>query len=211
MKLKHTFKTDILFKLLFVKYPDLLKQLVAQLLNIPLESIQEFLVTNPEMPPESLGDKFCRLDINMTVNGQKVDLEVQVDNEGHYRERTLFYWAREYSTALPAGEDYSKLPRTIIISIINFIQFDCAEFHSEYQVLEVKRHTPLTDKLELVFFELPKLPEVVTAEDGLIMARFVQGGNGGRFSKDRSIGGSCYESSDKRISQRDSFHGVPRI
>lgn len=26
--------------------------------------------------------KFCRLDINMTVNGQRVDLEVQVCNEG---------------------------------------------------------------------------------------------------------------------------------
>jgi len=89
-KLKHTFKTDILFKLLFVKYPELLKQLVARLLGIQLESIGEFLITNPEMPPESMGDKFCRLDINMTVDGQRVDLEVQVDDEGNYPERALF-------------------------------------------------------------------------------------------------------------------------
>jgi hypothetical protein len=75
-KLEYTFKTDTLFKILFVKHPDLLKQLVSELLGIRLESIGEFYITNPEMPPESLGDKFCRLDINMTVDGQRVDLEI---------------------------------------------------------------------------------------------------------------------------------------
>ena len=123
-KLVYTFKTDTLFKMLFVKHTDLLKQLVSELLAIPLESIGEFHITNPEMPPESLGDKFCRLDINMTVNGQRVDLEIQVKNEGDYSERVLFNWARVYSTALPAGGDYIDLPRTVIISILNFKLFE---------------------------------------------------------------------------------------
>ena len=83
-KLEYTFKTDILFKMLFVKHPDLLKRLVSDLLGIRLESIGEFTITNPEMPPENLGDRFCRLDINMTVDGQRVDLEIQVRNEGNY-------------------------------------------------------------------------------------------------------------------------------
>ena len=83
-KLEYTFKTDTLFKMLFVQYPELLKKLVADLLGIPLEGIGQFVIRNPEMPPENLGDKFCRLDINMTVNGQCVDLEVQVCNEGDY-------------------------------------------------------------------------------------------------------------------------------
>ena len=73
-KLQYTFKTDTLFKMLFVKHEDLLKKLVAALLGIPLESIEEFTVRNPEMPPEALGDKFCRLDINMIVNNQRIDL-----------------------------------------------------------------------------------------------------------------------------------------
>jgi len=60
-KLEYTFKTDTLFKMLFVKNNDLLKQLVSELLEIRLESIGEFQITNPEMPPENLGDKFCRL------------------------------------------------------------------------------------------------------------------------------------------------------
>ena len=60
----------------FVKHVDLLKKLVAALLGIALESIEQFTVRNPEMPPEALGDKFCRLDINMTVNAQRIDLEI---------------------------------------------------------------------------------------------------------------------------------------
>lgn|GEM_PF-4099773 len=32
-KLEYTFKTDTLFKMIFVKYPDLLKRLVAELLG----------------------------------------------------------------------------------------------------------------------------------------------------------------------------------
>jgi predicted transposase/invertase (TIGR01784 family) len=119
-----------LFKLLFVKHPHLLKQLVARLLGIPPESIGEFVITNPEMPPESLSDKFCRLDIAMTVDGQMVDLEVQVNDEGDYPERALYYWAREFSTALPAGGKYNELPRTIVASIVNFNLFGCAEYCS---------------------------------------------------------------------------------
>jgi len=36
-KLEYTFKTDTLFKMLFVQYPEFLKILVADLLGISLE------------------------------------------------------------------------------------------------------------------------------------------------------------------------------
>lgn len=166
-KLEYTFKNDTLFKMLFVQYPDLLKRLVAELLGIQLDSIGQFDITNPEMPPEVMGDKFCRLDINMTVNGQRVDLEIQISDEGDYPERSLYYWAREYSTALGEGEEYADLPRTIVISIVAFTLFGCTEFHSEFQPLEVTRHEQLTNKMCLHYFELPKLPEVVGADDEL--------------------------------------------
>ncbi len=166
-KLKYTLKNDILFKMVFVQHPDLLKRLVAELLAIRPESIRDFVIRNPEIPPEIIGDKFCRLDINMTVDGQRVDLEIQIADEGDYPERSLYYWAREYSSALAEGGKYSLLPRTIIISILAFALFDCEEFHSEFQPLEVTRHTPLTDRQVLHYFELPKLPEVVNADNGM--------------------------------------------
>jgi predicted transposase/invertase (TIGR01784 family) len=92
------------------------------------------------------------------VNTQRIDLEVQVNNEGDYPERAMFHWAREYSSALLAGQGYSMLPRTIIISIVNFELFDCEDYCSEFRPLEVTRHTLLSDKMGFLFFELPKLP-----------------------------------------------------
>ena len=168
-KLQYTFKTDTLFKMLFVKHQDLLKKLVAALLGIKVENIRQFVVRNEGMPPEVLGDKFCRLDINMVVNGQLIDLEIQVANEDDYPERVMLYWAREFSTALPAGESYSMLPRTIIISIIDFKLFDCAEYHSFFQPLEVTRHTLLSDKMGFYFFELKKLPKNITEDNALLL------------------------------------------
>lgn len=168
-KLEYTFKTDTLFKMLFVQYPELLKRLVADLLGIPLEGIGQFVIRNPEMPPENLGDKFCRLDINMVVDGQRVDLEIQVCNEGDYPERVMYYWAREFSSALPTGQGYSMLPRTIVISIIDFSLFECGEYHSFFQPLEVTRHTLLSDKMGFHFYELPKLPVEVGQDNMLLL------------------------------------------
>jgi predicted transposase/invertase (TIGR01784 family) len=166
--LRYTFMNDILFKMLFTKHPDLLKKLVASILAISFESIDKFAIRNSEMPPENIGDKFCRLDINMEIDGQRVDLEIQQRREGgEFLDRSLYYWAREYSTALTESADYTALPRTIIISILGFNQFPCAEYHSEFQALEVNRHTPLTDKFVMHYFELPKVPHTVNADNVL--------------------------------------------
>jgi len=168
-KLQYTFKTDTLFKMLFVKHQDLLQKLVAVLLGIPLESIQQFIIRNPDITPEAIGEKFCRLDINMIVNGQRIDLEIQICNEGDYPERVMFYWAREFSSALSTGQSYSMLPRTIVISIIDFSLFDCEEFYSFFQPLEVTRHTLLSDKMGFRFFELTKLPDDINGKDSLLL------------------------------------------
>jgi len=166
-KLKYNLKSDTLFKMLFARNQDLLKRLVAALLGIKYEDIAEFNVINPEISPEEMGKKFCRLDINMMVNGQKLDLELQVADEGNYPERSLFYWAREYSTGIDEGQNYSLLPRTIIISILGFNQFsDLEKFHHEFQCLEVTTHEPLTDKMVLHFYELKKLAPLSDADSG---------------------------------------------
>ena len=128
--------------------------------------MQQFEVINTEIPPEEIGKKQCRLDINMVVDGKRVNIEIQVEDEGNYPERSLFHWAREYSSALPSGDDYLLLPRTIIISIISFWLFGCEEVHSEFQALEVRQHTALTDKLGLHYFELPKLKGIDSIESG---------------------------------------------
>ena len=175
-KLKYTFKSDVLFKMLFVKHPELLKRLVAVLLSIPLNSIEHFQTINTEMPPEEIGKKFCRLDINMVVDGQSVNLEIQVEDLGNHPDRCMFHWAKMFSASLPSGNDYSELPKAIVISILGFILFDCEEIHSEFAPMEVNRHEILSDKQRYHFFELPKMPDIdsidTTNEKDLWLALF---------------------------------------
>ena len=158
-ELRYKFTNDVLFKMLFARRPWLLRRLVALALGIPEGSITKFVITNTEIPPEGLGDKFCRLDINMIVNGRRVSLEVQVVDEGDYPERSLYYWARDFSSALQAGDKYSELPSVVIISILDFLLFDCDGYHSEFRPLEVSRGEQLSDKMALHYFEIGKLPE----------------------------------------------------
>ena len=72
----------------------------------------------------------------------------------------MFHWAKMFSSALPSGDDYSLLPKTIVISILGFKQFDCKEVHSEFAPMEVNRHEVLSDKQRYHFFELLKLPDL---------------------------------------------------
>jgi predicted transposase/invertase (TIGR01784 family) len=164
-QLKYTMTNDVLFKMFFVKNPEYLKRFVAMILKTPIDAITEFQIINGEIPPAEVGDKFCRLDINMTINCQIVDLEVQVADEDDYEKRSLYYWAREYSSALKSGDEYIDLPKVILISIVGFKLFDCEEFHSEFRPLEVTRHTELCENQIMHYFELKKLPEPTDGDE----------------------------------------------
>jgi predicted transposase/invertase (TIGR01784 family) len=213
--LEYKFTNDMLFKMVFVRNQGLLKKFVADLLHVPIEEIGEFRVTNEEMPAEEMGKKLGRLDINMAVGGRLVDLEIQVRNEGDYPERTLFYWAREYSSALGQGEAFSLLPRTIVISIVAFPLFKCKEYHSEFEVLEVTRHERLTDRLSLQYFELPKLPPVEEADDKLkLWLALFKADTDEEMTRIKSIGGEIMEQAVDayhRVTATDEFKQRARM
>ena len=164
-KLAYTFKSDLLFKMLFARNQDLLKRLVSVILKINKDDITKFVVKNSEIEPEEIETKFCKIDIRMKVNEELVNLEVQALDRGNYPERTLYYGAKEVSSALPAGKDYITLPKVIIISIIDFILFGGDTVHSEFSLLEVNRHELLTDRLVFHYFELPKLKNIDAGDE----------------------------------------------
>ena len=162
MKLTHKLTYDLLFKMYFVKYPHLLKSFVTSLLGIDIKKITKFDITNPEIPPDSINGKFCVLDLSMKINNLRCTLEIQVQNKGNYRERSLFIWAKEFSRWIVKGEDYKSLPRTILISVLGYNQFKKSKkYHSKFAAMEVNLHTKLSDKLDIHFFELKKLPKSI--------------------------------------------------
>ena len=150
-------KLDIIFKKIFTQNEDMLHSFVASMLEIPQERIKEIKITNPELPPETLTGKFSCLDLSLKVDDKLVNVEIQVKNDADYRDRTLFYWAKLYSSELKSGEDYSELKQTITINIINFNMFNTDDYHTEVAAMIKDTGEVFSDKFSIHFFELKKV------------------------------------------------------
>ena len=152
-------KLDLIFKRVFgtEEHKNWLANLVANLLDIPLESIENIEIQNTEMVPDYLNQKFSRLDFRVKVNDEIINIELQVHFEEDYAERTLYYWSKLYSEQLKVKDAYGDAEKTICINILNFNLFDCKEYYSSFKIMEESRHSILTDRFSIVFFELKKL------------------------------------------------------
>lgn len=159
-------KLDIIFKKLFSENKDLLQDFLAKTLEIPYDSIDNITIINPELPPETLSGKFSRLDLTMEFGGKLVNIEIQVKNDQDFRDRTLFYWAKLYTSALKSGEEYGELKQTITINIINFNMFDSEDFHTEIVTIEKGNNKLFTDKFSMHFFELKKIGKKINPYNG---------------------------------------------
>lgn len=152
-------KLDVIFKAMFgdKKNEDLLADFLSSILEIPRSSIKKIIMDNIELIPENFADKFSRVDLKMQVDEKIVNVEMQISNEEHFRERTLYYWSRIYGSELKSGEDYGDLKETICINIVNFNLFDCSDYHSHFKIMEKNRHEVLSDTFAIHFFELKKI------------------------------------------------------
>ena len=158
-------KIDIIFKRIFgdIKNKEIVMRFLSDLLEIPRETMKDIHFENVELSPEYLDLKFSRLDLKIELkdvndfNDKIINVEMQVNSEPAFRERTLYYWSKMYSEELKSGEEYDLLKQTICINIINFNLFDSPEYQSHFQILEKDRHELLTDKFQIYFFELKKL------------------------------------------------------
>ncbi len=158
-------KLDIIFKKFFSENSDMLKDFISGILEIPIESISEIVIKNNEIPPENFDGKFSRLDLSLTVDDRLVNVEVQVNNDMGFRDRSMFYWSKLFTSELESGEEYSKLKETITVNILNFVLFpDRKDYHAE--IVSSFRDTGeiFYDKFRIHFFELKKLSKRFSAD-----------------------------------------------
>lgn len=103
-------KLDVIFKRVFgnEENKDIIAAFLSAMLDIPRESIKKIYINNVELTPENLYQKFSRLDLKLDVDGKIVNIEMQVNSEPDFRERTLYYWSKIYSEDLKAGEEYEN-------------------------------------------------------------------------------------------------------
>lgn len=154
-------KLDVIFKKIFTENKDMLHEFLADVLEIPSESIKAIVITNPELPPETTDGKFSRLDLNLNVDNSLMNVEIQVKGDNDYRDRTLFYWAKLYTSELKSRETYGQLKETITINIINFNMFDGNDYHTEVVTAIKGTDQIFSDKFNMHFFELKKVGKKV--------------------------------------------------
>ena len=152
---------DYLFKWTFgrVEHKSMLLDLVnAVLTNGSDENIiVDFDFKDRELDPRKFKEKESLLDIlGKTSDGTIIDIEVQIENKYDIDHRALYYWAKNYSMQLIAGDDYKDLKKTICICIMNFDYFDRDRYHSCYNIQETIDHKPLNNDMEIHFIELRK-------------------------------------------------------
>ncbi|MDR1137730.1 MAG: Rpn family recombination-promoting nuclease/putative transposase, partial [Synergistaceae bacterium] len=95
-----------------------------------------------------------------SASHEKLNIEMQIADEGNIERRILHYWGRGYTEEIKEGDDYSSLPRMINIAVVDFNVFewrDETKFHSVFRVLEADEGVLFSDALEIHILELPKL------------------------------------------------------
>ena len=151
--------SDFAFRALFTRFPNSLIGLLNAALGFEgAEQIEELTLQPAEILKEHAGDKSVVLDIKArSYAGDLFNIEMQATEQQFYSARALYYWARLYSGQLTRGGDYRTLRNTYSINFLNFNLLDLPGYRSSFLILE-KDHPDiqLTDKFQMVFFELPK-------------------------------------------------------
>jgi len=171
-------KVDLAFKKLFgsEENKDILKSLINSLLPTE-EQISQLQLKNPYNLTDYIGGKLSILDIKaVDEKGKWYDIEMQVDPLGYYGQKALFYWGKVFTGQIESGELYSKLNKTIVISILDFIYFPSDKRHhrivSLRDIESYEKYSGL-DFMDLHFVELQKfkkeLKEIKTTLDRWVM------------------------------------------
>ena len=88
-------------------------------------------------------------------------------DEGYaYGKRAEYYAARLLSSVLDVGDDWDKIPQVYQISVLNF-RFDKTNEHPvhHYTMCDRSDGAKLTERLNVIFMELPKIPKTERIED----------------------------------------------
>ena len=151
-------RNDYMFHAVLQKNEEVLRNLLATLLEIDEEEIESCHIENPIELGKEIEGKECILDVKLTLNNDKViNIELQVYKQTYWINRSLLYWARTYDN-LKSGQDYSMLLPAYHIGILDFTLFENhPKFMAQYQILDVEDGYLYSDKLCIRVLDLTQL------------------------------------------------------
>jgi len=154
-------KVDLIFKKLFgsEENKDILKSLINSILP-ENEKIIDLKLKNPYNLADYIDGKLSILDIKaVDEKGKWYDIEMQVDPLSYYGQKVLFYWGKVFTGQLESGGMYSKLNKTIVISLLDFIYFPAdTRVHRIVSLRDIESFEKYSDLdfMDLHFIELKK-------------------------------------------------------
>ena len=151
-------RNDYMFHAVLQKNEEVLRNLLATLLEIDEAEIESCHIENPIELGKEIEGKECILDVKLTLNNDKViNIELQVYKQTYWINRSLLYWARTYDN-LKSGQDYSMLLPAYHIGILDFTLFENhPKFMAQYQILDVEDGYLYSDKLCIKVLDLTQL------------------------------------------------------
>ena len=154
-----TLKYDSAFKRVFGDRNDTnaVTRFVSDLLDIPMGSIKSLYHLPPEKNPEHRRAKAGYLDLLLDVDGQTVNIEIQLADKADFKNRTLFYWAKLYYDGVNSGDDYNTARKAICINIVDYNISKIEDYHSYIEAREHMTGELFSDRFQIHFFELRKL------------------------------------------------------
>ena len=151
-------KLDIAFKKLFTEHVNEFRAFLSDMLELPGRSLNKIQFLDTELKPSTMNEKLSRLDIRADVGGKHIDVEIQIKNNHDYRQRSLFYWAKLYTTDSEQGERYDQLRPAITLNLLDYTLFpDRTEYHATVKPMFTDTHATFSEHQIMHFFELSKV------------------------------------------------------
>lgn len=169
-------KIDFAFKELMADETTRIGFLSA-ILKLDPKDIKKTYLLNTNLRKVHENEKQGILDVRILMNDNtEIDIEIQLAKLKVWAARSLFYLSKIYAEQIHEGQLYDVFKKCVSISILNFILFpETSEFYSCFRIMEEKRHTIYTDRMEFHVIELPKLSKERNEENQevLLWAKFI--------------------------------------
>ena len=163
--IRYTLTNDYMFRVFLQENEFILRSLVGALLHLEQEEIVEINILNPIEVGVAITNKEFVLDTRILLNSNAyLNLEMQVNNNGNWTDRSLLYLCRSYDN-LEKGGEYEEVFPAIHVGILDYTLFpEEPEFYATHKLMNVKTHKVYNDKFVLHVLSLKQIKRA-TEED----------------------------------------------
>lgn len=154
-------KNDIIFQAFFSRKGN--EKYLIDFLNALLKMDIKSIEIREEVNLEKLSkeEKGGRLDLQARLgDGTIVSIEMQMRDEGNFKQRTTMYAGKVESRETKKGTKYEDISQIIMINILGFNMLDVEDYISKTAiVLDKHRDYEVLTGIKWYFIELPKFRE----------------------------------------------------